>query len=65
MNVRCSSAVFVAIATAALLLVAAPAGAAPGVNRGHDERGDVARYILPPGNYGGLPFTENSTDQLL
>jgi acyl-homoserine lactone acylase PvdQ len=25
---------------------------------------DTARYILPPGNYGGLPFTENSTDQL-
>ena len=25
---------------------------------------DVARYILPPGNYGGVPFTENSTDQL-
>jgi len=25
---------------------------------------DVARYILPPGNYGGLPFTANSTDQL-
>ena len=22
------------------------------------------RYILPPGNYGGLPFTTNSTDQL-
>jgi acyl-homoserine lactone acylase PvdQ len=26
--------------------------------------GDVARYILPPGNYGGLPFTDESTDQL-
>jgi acyl-homoserine lactone acylase PvdQ len=25
---------------------------------------DIARYILPPGNYGGVPFTENSTDQL-
>src|SRR5882724_7349308 len=25
---------------------------------------DIARYILPPGNYGGLPFTANSTDQL-
>ena len=25
---------------------------------------DVARYILPPGNFGGLPFTTNSTDQL-
>src|SRR5262245_52049508 len=26
--------------------------------------GDVARYILPPGNYGGLPTTANSLDQL-
>ncbi len=25
---------------------------------------DTARYILPPGNYGGVPFTANSTDQL-
>jgi acyl-homoserine lactone acylase PvdQ len=25
---------------------------------------DTARYILPPGNFGGLPFTPNSTDQL-
>lgn len=38
---------------AALLLASSPAAAA-----------DVARYILPPGNYGGVPFTENSTDQL-
>src|SRR5262249_8419399 len=22
------------------------------------------RYILPPGNFGGVPFTANSTDQL-
>lgn len=37
-------------------LAAAPAAlAAPG---------DTARYILPPGNYGGLPTTANSTDQL-
>ena len=35
------------------LLVALPATAA-----------DIARYILPPGNYGGVPFTVNSTDQL-
>ena len=27
-------------------------------------RGDVARYILPPGNYGGLPTTAESRDQL-
>ena len=25
---------------------------------------DTARYILPPGNFGGLPFTAHSTDQL-
>ena len=25
---------------------------------------DRAYYILPPGNYGGLPTTENSLDQL-
>jgi hypothetical protein len=25
---------------------------------------DIARYILPPGNFGGVPFTVNSTDQL-
>src|SRR5262249_61745633 len=26
---------------------------------------DIARYILPPGNFGGFPnFTVNSTDQL-
>ena len=29
-----------------------------------DRGGDVARYILPPGNYGGLPTTVNSRDQL-
>src|SRR6185295_9498599 len=25
---------------------------------------DTARYILPPGNFGGIPVTANSTDQL-
>lgn len=43
------------------LLVAAPAGAKgspPATN------GDRARYILPPGNYGGLPTSANSLDQL-
>ena len=42
------------VALAALLIVPATSVAA----------GDVARYILPPGNYGGLPFTDDSTDQL-
>ncbi|MBN1527465.1 MAG: penicillin acylase family protein [Thermoleophilaceae bacterium] len=44
----------VVVALAALMLVPATSLAA----------GDVARYILPPGNYGGLPFTNESTDQL-
>ncbi len=35
------------------VLVTVPAAAA-----------DLARYILPPGNFGGVPFTVNSTDQL-
>jgi acyl-homoserine lactone acylase PvdQ len=42
-----------AVAIAVAVATALPAGAA-----------DIARYILPPGNYGGLPFTANSTDQL-
>jgi acyl-homoserine lactone acylase PvdQ len=46
---------FVVVALTALLAVPAAAVAAPG---------DVARYILPPGNYGGIPFTDESTDQL-
>jgi acyl-homoserine lactone acylase PvdQ len=49
---------------AALLLASLAAAEAPGKDRGQKERDDVARYILPPGNYGGLPFTQNSTDQL-
>ena len=32
-------------------------------NRGAAEQ-DRAYYILPPGNYGGLPTTENSLEQL-
>jgi hypothetical protein len=35
------------------MLLAVPAGAT-----------DLARYILPPGNFGGFPFNGNSTDQL-
>ncbi len=40
-------------AVALAALAAVPAAAA-----------DIARYILPPGNFGGVPFTVNSTDQL-
>jgi acyl-homoserine lactone acylase PvdQ len=30
----------------------------------HRGGGDTARYILPPGNFGGLPPTDDSRDQL-
>jgi hypothetical protein len=42
-------------------LLAVPAGAHGSPPH---PRGDRARYILPPGNYGGLPTTANSLDQL-
>src|SRR5436190_6690895 len=46
------------LASAALLLsfcVSAAAQAAPS---------DVSRYVLPPGNYGGIPTGPHSLDQL-
>jgi acyl-homoserine lactone acylase PvdQ len=48
-------------------MVAAPAGAhdRPWPPRPpHPPAPDRARYILPPGNYGGLPTTDESRDQL-
>src|SRR5215510_11033638 len=42
-------------------LVAEPAGAH---GSPPPTQGDRARYILPPGNYGGLPTSANSLDQL-
>ena len=48
-------------AVSAVVVVLAALAAAPAVLA---APGDTARYILPPGNYGGLPTTENSTDQL-
>ena len=44
---------FLLVALAVLVAAPATAGAA-----------DTARYILPPGNFGGLPTTQNSLDQL-
>jgi hypothetical protein len=41
-------------------LAAVPAGA----DRSSPPSTDRARYILPPGNFGGLPTTANSVDQL-
>jgi hypothetical protein len=43
-----------------VVLVAAIVAPAAGVAR----NGDTARYILPPGNFGGLPTTDDSLDQL-
>jgi acyl-homoserine lactone acylase PvdQ len=45
----------VAVALCLPLCAPAAAGAA---------QSDIARYVLPPGNYGGLPTTPNSLDQL-
>ncbi len=41
----------------ALVLVLSPAAASAAPS-------DVSRYVLPPGNYGGLPKSPHSTDQL-
>jgi acyl-homoserine lactone acylase PvdQ len=65
-----------ALAVAVLLAIAAACtsngseGSAPDTTRQEDDAGvtsdaeDRAFYILPPGNYGGLPTNENSLDQL-
>jgi acyl-homoserine lactone acylase PvdQ len=45
---------------AAIAMVVFPVSASAKSKGGED----LARYILTPGNYGGLPFTANSTDQL-
>jgi hypothetical protein len=45
-----------------LLVVTLAATAA--VTASASAKGDTSRYILPPGNYGGLPFTDESRDQL-
>jgi acyl-homoserine lactone acylase PvdQ len=46
------------VASAALLLpLCVPAAA-------HAAQSDIARYVLPPGNYGGIPTGPHSLDQL-
>lgn len=49
---------------AAAILAALPSAAAADGGRAPSGRPDIARYVLPPGNFGGLPFTANSTDQI-
>jgi acyl-homoserine lactone acylase PvdQ len=53
--------VSVVVGVLVLGLLAAMPGTAEGTNR---RKRDTARYILPPGNYGGLPTTDESRDQL-
>ncbi|HET6685255.1 MAG TPA: penicillin acylase family protein [Jiangellaceae bacterium] len=56
----------IALVAAAVTLgasvVAAPAGGQPGPPG--SQPGDRAYYVLPPGNYGGLPTTDESRDQI-
>ena len=53
-------------AIAALLAVLACLACAPVASARWDrpQRPDFAYNVLPPGQYGGLPFNQNSTDQL-
>jgi acyl-homoserine lactone acylase PvdQ len=57
---RCFVALLLCFAVMALPV---SASAAPHEKKPKGEP-DIARYILPPGNYGGIPFTANSRDQL-
>jgi acyl-homoserine lactone acylase PvdQ len=56
---------FAALLLGSIFVASLPlcASAAPPEKKPKGEA-DTARYILPPGNYGGIPFTANSTDQL-
>jgi penicillin amidase len=56
------AAVTVAVTVMVAVGLSAPSGAAPA----HHAPGahDRAYYVLPPGNYGGLPTTAQSRDQL-
>jgi acyl-homoserine lactone acylase PvdQ len=56
------AAVVAAAVTVGTSAVAAPAGGQPGPSGAADA--DRAYYVLPPGNYGGLPTTDESRDQI-
>ncbi len=54
-----------ALAAAAGIIAATALGAPAGARRQQPQpTQDKAHYILPPGNYGGLPTTDESRDQL-
>src|SRR5581483_10049865 len=50
----------IALAIVATVAVALPSPASTAAT----PSGDRAYYVLPPGNYGGLPTTDQSLDQL-
>jgi acyl-homoserine lactone acylase PvdQ len=52
------------VALATTIVLVGALGATPGPAQPVPNEVDVARYILPPGNYGGLPPTDESRDQL-
>ena len=52
----------IAVAVTVGASVAAPVGGQPGPPGAPEE--DRAFYVLPPGNYGGLPTTDESRDQI-
>jgi len=52
------------VVAATVAMVATATVSASGAAPKDQGAGDVARYVLPPGNYGGLPTTANSFDQL-
>jgi acyl-homoserine lactone acylase PvdQ len=54
----------VRVLAVAVVLAVVALGCRPNDLRHRNPGSDRAGYILPPGNYGGLPTTANSTDQL-
>jgi hypothetical protein len=60
-SARRGGAVAGALTIAVAIGLASPSGASQTARRAADDR---AYYILPPGNFGGLPTTEQSLDQL-
>ena len=69
-HLRRALAVLVALAVAAACTSDGSDESAPSTTRGDGDEvatadvEDRAYYILPPGNYGGLPTTDDSLDQL-
>ncbi len=61
-SVRRGGTVAVALAAVVAVGIASPSGASSTSSGGVSR--DRAYYVLPPGNYGGLPTTEQSLDQL-